>query len=341
MKENITTGFIGCDLGEKSTTVCHLNGAGRVVRRSEVETARAPFESYFRSLPPSEVVMEVGTHSPWAAAAVEAAGHHSIVVNPHQFKLLTQSRRKSDVNDAELLARAARADLQLLRPVQHRTEKTRSRLAIIRSRDLLVRTRTSLVTFVRGTLNSFGFKSAKSDTPAFAKRVHDVVPDELKPALEPVLEQLEVLTAQVKKFDHQLEELAASDQAVQRLRTIPRVGLLTALTFVLVIENPGRFKKSRDVGPYLGLTPARHQSGEKDPRLGITKAGDATLRRLLVQCAQQLLFKNAPDCALSRAGKLLMKQGKPRNVAAIAIARKLATLMHSLWVSKQAFQPFP
>jgi transposase len=341
MERNSTTGFVGCDLGDKTTTLCLLDDSGQVVRRSEVETSRAPLVSYFRSLPRTQVVMEVGTHSPWVSAAVDAMGHRAIVINPHQFKLLSQSRRKSDANDAELLARAARADLQLVRPIQHRKESTRSQLAVLRTRDILVRTRATLVNHVRGMLKSFGVRAPKSDTPNFALRVKDVVPDELQPALEPILEQLESLTLRVKKLDTQLEDIAAADDTVARLRTIPRVGIVTALTFKLVIEDAKRFKKSRDVGAYLGLTPARHQSGESDPRLGISKSGDALTRRLLVQCAQQLLFKNAPDCALSRAGKLLLKQGKPRNVAATAVARKLAGLMHLLWARGQDFVAFP
>jgi transposase len=341
MTTNSTTGFVGCDLGDKTTTLCLLDDAGQVVRRSQVETARAPLVSFFRALPRTQVVMEVGSHSPWVSAAVEAAGHRAIVINPHQFKLLTQSRRKSDANDAELLARAARADLQLVRPIRHRSESTRSQLAVLRTRDLLVRTRARLVTHVRGMLKSYGVKCPRSDTPNFATRAKDLVPAEVQQALEPIFEELEGLTARVKKLDAQLEDATAGDQTVARLRTVPRVGLLTALTFKLVIESASRFKKSRDVGAYLGLTPAQHQSGESDPRLGITKSGDALMRRLLVQCGQQLLFKNAPDCALSRAGKLLMKQGKPRNVAAVAVARKLAALMHLLWVREQDFKPFP
>lgn len=341
MEMNSTTGFVGCDLGDKTSTLCLLDDAGQVVRRSEVETARAPLVSFFRALPRTQVVMEVGSHSPWVSAAVEAVGHRAIVINSHQFKLLTQSRRKSDVNDAELLARAARADLQLVRPIQHRSESTRSQLAVLRTRDLLVRTRAKLVNHVRGMLKSYGVKCPKGSPPSFATRVKDFVPSELKPALEPILEQLESLTSQLKKLDAQLEDSAAGDVTVARLRSIPRVGILTALTFKLVIENAKRFKRSRDVGAYLGLTPAQHQSGESDPRLGISKSGDMMMRRLLVQCAQQLLFKNAPDCSLSRAGKLLVKQGKPRNVAAIAIARKLAALMHLLWVREQDFKPFP
>lgn len=346
MTTNITsecgTQFIGCDLGDKTTSLCHLDAAGNVVLREEVKTEREAMARYFRALPKCEVVMEVGTHSPWAAATAKAAGHQVVAVNPHRFKLIAASRKKTDANDAELLARARRMDVGMLQPVKHRGEKTRSQLATLRSRDLLVATRTSLVNHVRGVMKSFGVKVGNCSTKNFHERVVPHIPEELTAPLAPLLQTLEGVSQQIQVLDESIEQLAAQHQEVVKVLTsIPRVGTLTALAFALVIENPERFKRSRDVGAYLGLCPARRQSGESDPKLGITKEGDKLLMKLLVQCAQQQLFENAMDCELTRAGKHLLKEGKSRKLVAVAIARKLACLMHRLWVKNEFFSPFP
>jgi transposase len=346
MSTNITSEnglqFIGCDLGDKTTALCHLDAMGNVLLREEVKTERETLARHFRALPKCEVVLEVGTHSPWVAATVRAAGHSVVAVNPHRFKLIAASRKKTDTNDAELLARARRMDVEMLQPVKHRGEKTRAQLAMLRSRDLLVSTRTSLVNHIRGVMKSFGVKTGSCRTATFHERVVPFIPVELTLPLSPLLATLASVSEQIQVLDESIEQLAEQHQEVLKILTsIPRVGTLTALGFLLVIEEPLRFKKSRDVGAYLGLCPARRQSGQSDPKLGITKEGDRLLRKLLVQCAQQQLFEKTQDSELSRAGKHLLKEGKSRNLVAVALARKLACLMHRLWVKNERFTSFP
>jgi transposase len=339
-----TTETIGCDLGDRETTICTLSAEGKVTHRTEVKTDRDSLTRWFRNRPKAHVVMEVGTHSPWISGLARASGHRVTVINPHEFKLLSESRRKCDQGDAELLARAARADLGLVRPVTHRNEKTRADLTLLRTRDLLVRERSKLVSHVRGTLKSFGVKPGTCAPETFHQRVAPFVPELLKLALEPLLDQLGQLGQTLKKLDESIETTAKKhEKAVELLSSVPRVGTLTALAFCLVVEDPRRFKTSRDIGAYLGLTPRTRQSGDSDPQLGISKAGDALVRRLLVQCAHQMMFKNAPDSALKRWGVAKArsggKNGKKR--MAVALARKVAVVMHRLWVTGEPFKAFP
>jgi transposase len=339
-----TTETIGCDLGDRETVTCAVSAKGKVTHRGEVRTDRESITRWFQSRPKAHVVMEVGTHSAWISGVAKAAGHRVTVINPHQFKLISDSRKKSDMQDAELLARAARADLELLRPVSHRREDTRVDLTLLRTRDLLVRERTKLVNHVRGTLKSFGVKPGKCTPEAFHKRVAPFVPEPLKLALEPVLNHLARLDETLKQLDESIEKTAKKHtKAMALLMSVPRVGTLTALAFCLVVENPRRFKKSRDLGAYVGLAPGRRQSGDSDVQLGISKAGDGLLRRLLVQCAHQLMFKNAPDSALKRWGTSKAKSGGKNGTkkTAVALARKLAVLLHRLWVTGKAYEPFP
>jgi transposase len=339
-----TTETIGCDLGDKETTTCTVDANGKVTQRSEVRTDRESITRWFQSRRKAHVVMEVGTHSAWISGAAKAAGHRVTVINPHAFKLISDSRRKSDQEDAELLARAARADLQLIRPVAHRSEKTRIDLTLLRTRDLLVRERTKLVSHVRGTLKSFGVKPGTCSPEAFHERVAPFVPEPLKLALEPVLNHLAQLGQTLKTLDEAVEKTAKKhEKVVELLKSVPRVGSLTALTFCLVVEDPHRFKKSRDIGAYVGLAPGRRQSGDSDVQLGISKEGDALLRRLLVQCAHQVMFKNAPDSALKRWGIAKAKSGgkNGKKKMAVALARKLAVVLHRLWVTGEPYKAFP
>jgi transposase len=287
--------------------------------------------------------MEVGTHSPWVSALADALGHKVTVVNPHAFKLITGSRKKSDKDDAEMLARAARADLELVQPIAHRKEATRIELSLLRTRDHLVRSRTGMVNTVRGMLKSFGLRVPACTTEVFHVRAREIVPDELKPAVDPLLAVLEQLSINLRALETRITKKADEHPEIAMLTSIPRVGKLTALAFVLVVEDAKRFKDSRAVGAYLGLTPGRRQSGDRDAPMGITKQGDALLRKLLVQCAHQLMFKSAPDSALKRWGlaksQTSGKHGKKK--VAVALARKLAVVMHRLMLTGELYDPFP
>lgn len=244
--------------------------------------------------------------------------------------------------DAEYLARIGRLDPKLLWGIEHRGEEAQAQLALIRSREVLVRTRTRLVSHCRGIVKSMGGRLPQCSTPAFPRRVAEHVPPALRPALGPILEQLRQINAQIRGYDREVERLAEQEYPeTARMTQVTGVGALTALAFALVIEDPGRFAKSRTVGAYLGLRPRRSDSGETEPQLRITKAGHPLMRRLLVQCAQYVMGPHGPDCDLRRFGERIAARGgkNARKRARVAVARKLAVLLHRLWVSGEAYEP--
>ncbi len=265
-----------------------------------------------------------------------------IVGNARDLRFIYGSHRKSDLVDAEALARVGRLDPKLLRPIEHRGEHAQHDLAVLHSRDALVRARTTLINHCRGVVKTVGHRLPSCSAPSFHSRCLEHVPDELKPALGPVFETIADLTRRILSFEHTIEQLCQDDYPETRvLRQITGVGALTALAYVLVLEDPRRFHKGRSVGAYLGLTPKRAQSADHDPQLRITKAGDWFLRRLLVQSAQYILGPFGPDTDLRRWGLTLAGRGgkNAKKRAVVAVARKLAVLLHHLWVRGEVYEP--
>ena len=330
---------IGLDVGDKHSQVCVLDAVtGEVIEESRIRTTQAGIRNYFASREPALITLEVGTHSPWISRELTGEGHEVIVANARKVRLIHASSRKNDKLDAEKLARLTRVDARLLSPIQHRSAKAQADLARIRSRDALVSARTGLINHARGSVKAFGARLPSGATSAFASKARESIPAELKPALEPVLATIEKLTASIKLMDKELVALAADYPSTSVLRQVAGAGLLTTLTFQLVIEDPSRFGKSREVGPYLGLTPGEHQSGDRNPKRRITKEGDPLLRRLLVQCAHYIL-RGKTDSDLKRAGLRIMSNGGHKAVAVTAVARKLAVLLHHLWVTGEVYEP--
>lgn len=340
--EKRITAFVGCDLGDKFTEVCVIDGQGTVVGRDRIRTTRNSVEKHLSRLAHARVVLEVGTHSRWVAEVIEELGHEVIVANPRQVRLIWQKRTKTDRSDALVLARLGRLDVDLLGPVQHRSRGAQVDLACARSRDILVRDRTHLINHVRGMLKPFGLRVRDCTTRAFVDEAEAVVPAELLPALGPVLAVLRILNEQIAAQDKQIDHLARTvHPATARLTQVDGVGPVTALTYYLTIEDPTRFKKSRFVASFLGLVPGKDQSGASDPQQHITKTGDPFVRRLLVQCAQYTLGAFSPDSDLKRWGLALASRGgkNAKKRAVVAVARKLAVLLHRLWVSGETYQP--
>jgi transposase len=332
----------GVDLGDRFTQICLLDAAGTVVLERRLPTRREALERFFQALPALRVALEAGTHSPWIARVITGLGHEVLVANPRRLRSISGSVRKSDRVDAEQLARLARSDPRLLSPITHRSERAQEDLALIHARDLLVRTRTALAHHVRCTLKSFGILAPKHSTESFAKKMRPHVPRALVAALVPVIEQIEQLTVQIRSFDRRIEAVADERyQVVARLSQIRGVGRLTALAYVLVIADASRFQRSRHVGSYLGLAPRRRQSGDRDPQLRITKAGDTLLRRLLVGCAHYILGPFGEECDLRAFGQRIAERGGPnaKKRAIVAVARKLATVLHRLWVTGKDYEP--
>src|SRR5271170_2490536 len=334
---------IGIDLGDVWSHYCTLNQEGEVVDRGRFRTAPKAIEKWFTDLPPTRVAMEAGVHSIWISEQLQELGHDVIVANVRELRAISHSDRKSDQVDAEKLARYARLDPNILRPISHRTVEQQQALTLIRARELLVRLRTAAVNAVRGLTKACGYRMPASSTRCFAQRGQAVMPPALKLALDPVLEQIAEMTVKIKQYDREIQRMTQTEYAeTQPLLTVQGVGHITALTFVLTLGDKERFGRSRDVGCYLGLRPRRSQSGEHDPQLGITKAGNAYLRSLLIECANHILRPHGRDSALRQWGLRLAARGgkQAKSKAVVAVARKLAVLLHHLWSTQEPYMPF-
>lgn len=332
---------LGLDLGDRTTHFTVLDARGQAIERGSAPTTREGLRQRFEGLPRSRVVLEVSTHSPWVAALFGELGHEVIVANARAVKAVSHNQRKSDRVDAELLARLGRVDPALLHPLEHRGEAARRDLPVLRARDTLVRARSMIINSARGLVKASGARLPQCAAEAFHRRAADAVPVELQPALAPLLEASATLTQQIHGYDRQVEAMLDRYPATRALQQLRGVGPLTSLTFVLTIDDPERFSRSRMVGPYLGLVPRRQQSGERDPELHITKAGDRFLRKLLVECAQYTLGAFGADSDLRRWGLRLAGEGSKarKRRAVVAVARKLATLLHHLWVTGEVYEP--
>ena len=346
MKQYNTELTVGMDLGNKKNEIYIMNSInGNPVETGSVLNDRVSIGNYFqRFLEPKnvKVVIEAGTHSPWIYHLLKDMGFVILVGNPRKLRMIWMSDNKNDQKDAEMLARIGRFDTRLLHPIQHRDMEAHKDLNIIKCRDALVSCRTNLVNTVRGLLKSQGIAVPSSSTDAFAKKVVSILPSELKPIFNGLIKTIEELTLKIKKFDKLITKICEKKYPeATHLQQIKGVGPITSLTFILTLEKHKRFKKSRDVGPFLGLVPKRDQSGDTDKQLSITKSGNCYLRSTLVSAAHYILGPFGEDCDLRRYGlRIAARGGKAaKRKAVVAVARKLAVLMHSLWKSGETYEP--
>lgn len=333
---------IGLDLGDKYSHLRILDEEGNLTAKERVRTNPEDVRSRFKAIDPAVIALEAGTHSPWVARVLEECGHEVLVANPRQIPLISQNNQKSDDNDPEILARLARLDRKLLKPIKPRSLKDQHALAELRARDCLVGARSKLVNHVRGVVKSFGGRTNGVNVDNFHKAVVERIPQEILETLRPMLKVIEGITEKIRSYDRRVEELCRKEYPQTKvLQEIKGVGSLTALAFMLVLSDPKRFKKSRDVGPYLGLAPGKDNSGEYEPELRITKAGDGFLRRLLVCSAHYILGPFGPDTDLRRHGEKIASTGKKKakKRAVVAVARKLAVLLHRLWITGETYEP--
>jgi transposase len=244
----------------------------------------------FGAMPRSRIALEIGTHSPWISRLLSELGHEVIVANARKVRLIGESRKKDDRMDAQTLARLARIDPQLLSPVKHRSAQAQADLTMIRARAGLVRARTALVNTARGLAKSYGERLRGCNVRNMNPEKAEGLSPELQRALEPLLAGIESLSERICEYNEAIEKLAQeSYPQVALLKQVKGVGTLIALTFLLTLEDPHRFCKSRDVGCYLGLQPGRRNSGQSEPQMHISKEGDPYLRTLLVQGAHHIL----------------------------------------------------
>jgi transposase len=333
---------VGLDLGDRYSQVVVLNEEGGVVEEGRVATREDAMRRRFSGCPRMRIALETGTHSPWVSRVLEDCGHEVVVANSRKLRLIYENPSKDDRVDALYLARLARVEPALLSPVQHRGVSAQKDLALLRSRDALVAARTQLINHVRGLVKSVGSRLPACSTSAFAKKISQHTPESLQPALLPVVEEIASLSDRIKALDGRIRVLAQeSYPQTKLLRQVIGVGPITSLAFVLTLEAPERFVKSRRVGAFLGLVPGRKQSGDSDPDRRITKHGDRCLRRLLVNAAHYILGPFGADSDLRRFGARIASRGGKisRKKAVIAVARKLAILLHHLWRSGELSEP--
>lgn len=342
MREGTASKLIaGLDVGDRYTQFYVIDGAGRQVEESRVRTVPAAMTEHFRRAP-MRVALEVGTHSPWLSRLLEELGHEVFVANARKVRLIYATGRKNDRLDARALARLARLDPHLLCSIQHRSEQAQADLDLLRSRDVLVRTRTRLITHMRGQVKSLGSRLPATSARSFHRKTAEALPPLLREVLLPLYDVLEQVDRQIRDYDRRIEAVARERYpAALRLAEIPGVGILTALCFVLVLHDPTRFRKSRAVGPYIGLAPRQAQSGERERQLGISSAGDELLRRLLVQAAHYQMGPFGCDSDLRRWGLERAARGGPaaRKRAVVAVARRLAVAMHRIWITGESYRP--
>jgi transposase len=334
---------VGVDLGDRSSQVCRLDReTGAILEERRLSTTSSSLQRYFAGTGHCLVIVESGTHTPWVRRLLESIGHQVIVANASKVRAISASLRKTDERDARCLAQLGRVDPELLSPIHGRSEQSQQALAVVRCREGLVKARTMLINQVRGMVKSFGARLPGCSAKSFARAVpQQGLPPGLKAAVEPLLAVIADLSERIRAYNQDIEAWAKRFAVTERLRQIKGVGALTALTFVLTLDDPHRFARSRSVGPYLGLAPGSRDSSDSKPQLPITKHGDSLLRRLLVQAAHYIVGPFGQDSDLRSFGLELARRGgkNGKKRAVVAVARKLAVLLHRLWVSGEDYEP--
>ena len=340
-KETFTF-YIGIDLGDKHCDVCVLNVGGELQESLRLAMKGAELEAYFTTMGRSRVALEAGGQSRWVAELIERCGHQVFVSNTRKVAYITQSDDKNDLGDAYKLAELVHFKPRLLHPIEHRSPEMQADLSWLRAREVLVASRTQLVNTIRGMSKAFGERLQKCSSESFTAKLGSQVPEAIRAAVAPLLETIDHLNEQIAYYD-QMEEHVARQKYPRYwlLQQVDGVGVHTALAYLLTIGDAERFAKSRMVGSYLGMRPRRQDSGESQPQLGITKAGDGFLRKTLVNCAHHILGPKGKDSDLRRFGLRICERGgkNAKKRAVIAVARKLAVLLHRLWITGEVYEP--
>jgi transposase len=335
---------IGVDLGDNKHHYCVLDQAGKPLAEGTLANTREGLSEMAARYPGARVAIEVGTHSPWISEHLVREGCEVFVANARKLRAVYENERKCDALDARMLAKIARLDPDLLSPVTHISQEAMADRIVLGIRGRLVEHRTALVQSVRFSLKSLGLRVASCSAPVFPKRVREALAGhaDLLAGIEPVLTAVAAMSAAIVELDRQIERLGTEKYPVaQKLRQIPGVGPVTSLAFVLAVEDPSRIGATRDIGAYFGIVPRRDQSGDSDKSLSISKTGNAYVRTLLVQCAQHILGPHGPESDLRSFGLRLAERGgkAAKKKAIVAVARKLAVLLLSLWKSGEDYRP--
>lgn len=333
---------IGMDLGSRSTSYCIVSPVSKRLSEGTLHTTMPEMSEFFESEPCSRVVIEASGPSRWVAELAQAHGHEVVVANPREFRLICESHRKTDRNDARILADFGQFRPALLRPIKLRGVKCQIARATITSRAQVVRQRTRLINLVRAHVSNLGQSLSECSAYNFHRTASAKIPTALKPALDPLMELLQAATSVIATFDAEIERLCTEEfPETSMLLQVGGVGPNTALCMVTTVEDPNRFQRSRDVGAYVGLVSKSRSSGSKSPELRISKRGDRHLRILLVTAATYIMGPRAKDSDLKRFGERIAARGgqSSKAKARIAVARKLSVLLHRLLVTGEVYEP--
>ncbi len=332
--------FAGLDVSIKETSVCIVDGTGHVVREVKVATEPHAILAVLadETFSIERIGLEAGPLSQWLYSELAEAGLPVICVETRHMKAaLSAQVNKSDRNDARGIAHMMRVGLY--RPVHVKTLASQKRRMLLTSRQLLQAKAIDIENDLRGTLRNFGLKVGMVSTVKFEARIRELVADypDLAAIAEPLLIARRVLREQLGVLHRQLLAVVRYDEVCRRLMTVPGVGPVVALTFRATVDVPARFTSSKAVGAVFGLTPRRHQSGEIDRMGSISKCGDAMMRTVLFEAAQSMLTRTIKWSWLKAWGmKIARHRGMKR--AIVAVARRMAVVMHRMWVDGTEFR---
>ena len=255
LRPNLDRLTVGVDLGDRWSAYCILGLEGETLIEGQLQTTQPSVAQFFQGLPSARVVLEVGTHSAWMRELISGCGHEVLVANPRMMEGSKRRKRKNDRIDANKLARLGRMDPQSLYPIQHRSPEVRRDLVMLRARDALVAVRTELINTTRGLVKSVGARLPKCASPSFSKKVEESIPVEIREALLPLVELVAALSDSIQGYDEKIEKLGSEKYGhTALLRQVKGVGPITALAYVLTLEDPNRFAKSRDVRALSGIS---------------------------------------------------------------------------------------
>ncbi len=331
--------YVGLDVSLKLTAICIVDRTGKIQREgvvpSDPEAIAAFIESYSSNV--ARVGLEAGATSTWLWTELNKLGLPVICIDARHAKAaLKMQINKIDRNDAVGIARIMQCGWY--KEVRVKDLDSHAVKALLVSRALLVKIKRDVENQIRGLLKNLGLVIGRAKMNVFAVRAGELIQDrpKLTAAVVPLLKTREVIERQIADLDRKVLQLARNNTQVRRFMTVPGVGPITALCYLATIDDPTRFKKSRSVGAYAGLTTRRYRSGEIDWTGRISKCGDAMLRTYLYEAANVLLTRIAKWSALKSWGMRIAKRSSLRK-AKVAVARKLAVILHRMWVDGTEF----
>jgi transposase len=332
--------YVGIDVSLERSSVCVVDATGKIVREAKVTSEPEALVAFFGQLGVAltRIGLEAGPLSQWLHAGLAAAGLEAVLLETRQVKAaLSAMIVKTDRKDARGIAQLLR--MGWFRPVHCKSPPAQEVRALLVGRKLLQGKLLDVELSIRGILRGFGLKLGEVSRGRFAARVGELVAGQpmLERVAEPMLRAREALRAEYQVLHRAVLAIVREDTVCRRLMTVPGVGAVVAITYTSAVDDPARFGRSRAVGAHFGLTPKRYQSGETDVTGGISKAGDAMVRTVLYEAANVMLTRAGRFSTLKRwALEVAQRRGMRR--AKVALARKLATVLHRLWVDGSEFR---